>query len=338
MNNLFYHKNKELTSYNSFKTKAFAQYFIEPQTIDEIKQCIVDFDRKPILILGEGCNLFFTKNFDGLVIKPQLFGIQEIKDQSIEDDEILIEAMASENWDQFVKYCVDRNYSNIENLSLIPGTVGASPVQNIGAYGVEVKDYIQYVKAIDLKTGKTVVLQNKECSFTYRSSLFKQTERYIITSVCFILKKNFEYRPKYADLNNALAHLSNPTVNDVRETVIKIRQNKLPNESELPNAGSFFKNPYLCKSLAEILKVNYPDIPLYPINDDLVKTSAAFLIDKVGLKGIRIGKIGTYPKQPLIVVNYGSEDGNEIVSFMKIIQQKIKDVFGINLEPEVRIL
>lgn len=335
---MFYHKNKELTSYNSFRTKAFAKYFIEPQTIDEIRQCIVDFAHKPILILGGGCNLFFTKNFDGLVIKPKLYGIYEIKDQSIEDDQILIEAMASENWDQFVKYCVDHNYSNIENLSLIPGTVGASPVQNIGAYGVEVKDCIHSVKAIDLKTNEIVVFQNDQCSFTYRSSVFKQTDRYIITSVCFILKKNFEYIPKYADLNNALAHLSNPTVNDVREMIIKIRQNKLPDETELPNAGSFFKNPYICKNQAEILKINYPDIPLYSINDDLVKTSAAFLIDKVGLKGKRIGNIGTYPKQPLIVVNYGSEDGNEIVAFMQIIQQKIKEVFGISLEPEVRIL
>ena len=329
-----YQKNIQLQLYNSFKTKAVAKIFFEPQNIEELKKCIEDFQSEPKLVIGSGCNLFFTKNFEGLVIKPNLYGIQVTDDT----DFVYIEAMASENWDQFVQYCVDRKYTGVENLSLIPGTVGASPIQNIGAYGAEVKDVIEKVKAIDVETNKIVEFTNTECKFAYRDSFFKQNNHYVITSVVFKLNKSFTYIPKYADLNKSLEHVQNPTLQDVRDAVIQVRRNKLPDEKLLPNAGSFFKNPYLTKEQATILQKQYADLPLYPINDEYVKTSAAFLIDRAGFKGKQIGNIGTYPKQALIIVNYGATDGNEIVSFMKIIQQNVLDAFGVELEPEVWIL
>lgn len=337
MDNL-YKENIQLKDYNSFTTAALARYYAEPKNEAELKQCIIDSSDKRVLILGGGNNVFFTKDFDGLVIRPQLFGIKKIDDQSIKPNQVLIEAMASENWDQFVQYCVDHNYANLENLSLIPGTVGASPVQNIGAYGVEVKDCIHTVRALDLKTGKIKVFTNSDCLFAYRDSIFKQTENYIIISVSFILNKSFSYIPKYNDLNKALEHIKAPTIEDVRSAVIKIRENKLPNEKVLPNAGSFFKNPLITRALSEKLKLKFPDLPLFESNNGLLKTSAAFLIDKAGLKGKRDGFIGTYPNHALIIVNYGSTDGNDIISFMKMIQEKVFDLFEIMLEPEVRIL
>lgn len=330
-----YQYNIQLQPYNSFQTKAFAKVFFEPQNINELQECIEDFKSEPKLVIGSGCNLFFTKDFEGLAIKPHLFDITTIDKTT---DSISIEVMASENWDEFVQYCVDRKYAGLENLSLIPGTVGASPVQNIGAYGAEVKDVIQKVRAIDIQTNEIVEFTNKECHFAYRDSYFKQNNHYIITSVVFKLNKQFTYTPKYADLNKSLEHLESPTLQDVRDAVIHVRRNKLPDEKLLPNAGSFFKNPYLTKEQAANLQQQYADLLLYPIDSETVKTSAAFLIDRAGFKGKQIGNIGTYPKQALIIVNYGATDGNEIVSFMKLIQKSVFDKFGVELEPEVRIL
>lgn len=330
-----YQYNIQLQPYNSFRTKAIAKIFFEPQNIEELQKCIEDFKSETKLIIGSGCNLFFTQDFDGLVIKPNMYGVSIIEESK---DSVLIEAMASENWDKLVQNCVAKKYAGFENLSLIPGTVGASPIQNIGAYGTEVKDVIEKVKALDTRTNEIIEFTNTECNFAYRDSYFKQNNHYIITSVVFRLNKEFSYTPKYADLNKALEHIQNPTLQDVRDAVIQVRENKLPDEKQLPNAGSFFKNPYLTKEQADSLQQQYIDLPIYPINSETVKTSAAFLIDRAGFKGKQIGNIGTYPKQALIIVNYGAIDGTEIVSFMKIIQQSVFDKFGIELEPEVRIL
>lgn len=333
-----YQYNTQLKPYNSFRTEALAKIFCEPTDINQLRQCLTDYPQEHKLILGRGCNLFFTKNFDGLVIKPVMLGIREISDDSDDSEHVFLEVMGSEDWDQLVEYCVDKGYAGLENLSYIPGTVGASPVQNIGAYGAEVKDCIHEVVALNMETLEVVSLSNAECEFAYRDSIFKKLDNYIIISVVFLLKRSYTYTPKYADLNKELEGVAEPNIREVRDAVIRIRQRKLPNEKELPNCGSFFKNPYITQQEAEHILKEYPDLPLYPLPNGLIKTSAAFLIDRAGYKGKQIGQIGTYPKQALIIVNYGSTDGNDIVSFMKEIQHIVADKFNINLEPEVRIL
>lgn len=333
-----YQYNTQLKPYNSFRTEALAKIFCEPTDINQLRQCLSDHPQEPKLILGGGCNLFFTKNFDGLVIKPIIKGIREISDDSDDSEHVFLEVMGSEDWDQLVEYCVDKGYAGLENLSYIPGTVGASPVQNIGAYGAEVKDCIHEVIALNMDTLEVVSFSNAECEFTYRDSIFKKQDNYIIISVVFLLNRSYTYTPKYADLNKELEEIAEPTIKEVRDAVIRIRQRKLPNEKELPNCGSFFKNPYITKEMAENIQREYSDLPLYPLQNGLIKTSAAFLIDRAGYKGKQIGQIGTYPKQALIIVNYGSTDGNDIVFFMKEVQQAVAEKFNINLEPEVRIL
>ena len=333
-----YYRQIQLKDYNSFKTEALAKIFCKPATIQELRQCLLDFPDEKKLIIGGGCNIFFTRDFDGLVIHPYIKGLREISDEEEEDEDIFLEVNASEDWDEFVAYCVDRGFAGLENLSYIPGTVGAAPIQNIGAYGTEVKDVIREVVAVDMETGETVSFSNAECEFGYRDSVFKRTNKYLVISVVFHLKRTFVYIPQYADLNKELEDIEEPSIQDVRNAVIRVRQRKLPDEKVLPNAGSFFKNPYICKAHAEKLLQDYPNIPLFPQRDDIFKTSAAFLIDKAGYKGKRVGDIGTYSNQPLIIVNYGSADGNDIIRFMKEIQGAVKDMFHIELEPEVRIL
>lgn len=332
-----YYTKTQLKNYNSFKTEALAKIFCKPTTIEELRKCLSDYPHEKKLIIGGGCNLFFTKDFDGLVIYPHIKGLREISDEEEEDEDIFLEVNASENWDEFVAYCVERGFVGLENLSLIPGTVGAAPIQNIGAYGAEVKDVIREVVAVDMETGETLSFSNAECEFGYRDSVFKRTNKYLILSVVFHLKRTFVYVPKYADLNKELEDIEEPSIQDVRDAVIRVRQRKLPDEKVLPNAGSFFKNPYITQEHADKIKAEYPDLPAFPYKDGLVKTSAAFLIDKTGYKGKRVGDIGTYPNQPLIIVNYGSADGNDIVRFMNEIQGAVKSIFGIELEPEVRI-
>ena len=332
-----YYRQFSLKNYNSFKTEASAKIFCQPKSVEELRRCLTEHPYEQKLIIGGGCNLFFTKDFDGLVIHPELKGLREISDEEEEDEDIFIEVNASEDWDEFVAYCVERGFAGLENLSLIPGTVGAAPIQNIGAYGAEVKDVIHEVVAINMVTGEAVSFSNAECEFGYRDSIFKRTNKYLIISVVFHLKRTFVYTPKYFDLNKELEDIEEPTIQDVRNAVIRVRQRKLPDEKVLPNAGSFFKNPYISQEQVEKIKTDYPELPAFLQKDGSVKTSAAFLIDKAGYKGIRIGNIGTYPNQPLIIVNYGSSDGNDILRFMREIQSAVKDTFNIELEPEVRI-
>lgn len=334
-----YLQKYQLKDYNSFKTEAIAKMFCSPQNVSELQKCLKDNPNEKKLIIGGGCNLFFTKDFDGLVICPNIKGLREAWDDEDfeEEEEVYIEVNASENWDEFVAYCVENGFAGLENLSYIPGTVGASPVQNIGAYGAEVKDVIREVVALDINTGEVVSFNNAECEFGYRDSIFKQTQKYVIVSVVFHLKKEFKYIPKYIDLNNELEDIESPTLQDVRDAVIRIRQRKLPDEKVLPNAGSFFKNPCISKELSDKLIEQYPTMPAFPQRDGSIKTSAAFLVDQSGYKGKRVGNVGTYPNQPLIVVNYGTADGNEIVRFMNEIQTAVLNTFGIQLENEVRI-
>lgn len=333
-----YYRQIQLKKYNSFRTEAQAKLFCSPQSVKDLCQCIADYPAEEKLVIGGGCNLFFTKDFDGLVIYPQIKGLREMSDEEEEDEDVFVEVNASEDWDTFVAYCVERGFAGVENLSYIPGTIGASPVQNIGAYGSEVKDTIREVVAVDIHTGEVISFSNHECEFAYRDSIFKRTGRYIIVSVVFHLKRTFTYIPKYFDLNKELENVEKPTIQDVRDAVIRIRQRKLPDEKVLPNCGSFFKNPYITREHAEKIAIDYPELPIFPYKDNLIKTSAAFLIDCAGYKGKRDGDVGTYPNQPLIIVNYGTSDGKEIVRFMNEIQAAVKDTFNIELEPEVRIL
>lgn len=324
--------NFQLQTYNSFRTKATAKLFAKPRTIDEIIELLKQYPNEKKLILGNGCNLFFTKPFDGLVIKPIISGISVIDDNA---ENVTIEVGAAQDWDELVEYCVNRGWSGIENLSLIPGAVGAAPIQNIGAYGTEVKDVIVKVKTIEMATQAIKEFNNAECEFEYRNSIFKQTRNYIITSVIFQLSKSFSYREKYIDLKVELAHTPSPTLKQVREAIISIRKRKLPNHLEIPNAGSFFKNPIITTTEKDSLLEALPSAPIYNIDTNSFKTSAAYLIEQAGYKGKRKGNVGTYENHALIIVNYGSDDGNDIADFMHEIQKVVKTKYNIELEPEV---
>lgn len=326
--------NIQLKPYNSFRTQAFAKLFCEPTTVDELSKIIKRYPEEKKLIIGGGFNLFFTKDYDGLVIHPQIKGTNILYEDA---NLIEIEASASENWDNFVEHCVNNNYAGLENLSLIPSSVGAAPVQNIGAYGAEVKDVITLVRTINIHTGEQKDFTNENCEFEYRDSIFKRTGDYVITSVVFRLKKLFTYREKYIDLTNELKGNKYPTMKDVRDAIIRIRTRKLPDYKLLPNAGSFFKNPYLTYEQKENLLVKLPNATIHNLNENCFKTSSAFLLDKAGYKNKREGLVGTYKHHSLIIVNYGTEEGKDIVNFVEQIQNSVHSQFDIWLEPEVRI-
>jgi len=326
--------NIQLQPYNSFRTKAVARLFCEPQSAGELSDILQLFLHEKKLILGAGCNIFFTKEFDGLIIKPAMRGIKILSET---DSEVVLEAGAAEDWDTFVAYAVSKGFAGLENLSLIPGSVGASPVQNIGAYGTEAKDTVLRVNAVDIRTGDRIIFTSEECAFAYRDSIFKRTCRYIITSVVFRLSKSFTYKEKYIDLSRELEGVPSPTLSQVREAIIRIRTRKLPDYTVLPNAGSFFKNPLLTKEEKEMLQQRLVDLPVYNVGEERFKTSAAFLIEKAGYKGKRRGMVGTYEHHSLIIVNYGTDNGNEIADFMREIQREVSQQFEVMLEPEVWI-
>ena len=328
------HNNIQLKNYNSFNTKSIAKLFCEPETQEDISDLLRTYSKEKKLILGAGYNLFFTKDFNGLVIKPSIKGIKIVSE---DDSSVIIEAGAGVEWDILVEDCVSKGYAGLENLSLIPSSVGASPIQNIGAYGSEAKDTIILVKTVDLQTGKYQEFTNSECQFGYRNSIFKQTNRYIITSVVFKLSKSFTYKEKYIDLSRELVNIDSPTIKQVRDAIVKIRTRKLPDTKILPNAGSFFKNPVLTEDEKNSLQKTVLDAPIYNIGDNKFKTSAAFLIEKAGFKGKRNGMVGTYEHHALVIVNYGTNNGKEISDFASQIQQEVLKRFCINLEPEVWI-
>jgi len=328
------HNNIQLQNYNSFNTKSIAKLFCEPETQEDISDLLRTYSKEKKLILGAGYNLFFTKDFNGLVIKPSIKGIKIVSE---DDSSVIIEAGAGVEWDILVEDCVSKGYAGLENLSLIPSSVGASPIQNIGAYGSEAKDTIILVKTVDLQTGKYQEFTNSECQFGYRNSIFKQTNRYIITSVVFKLSKSFTYKEKYIDLSRELVNIDSPTIKQVRDAIVKIRTRKLPDTKILPNAGSFFKNPVLTEDEKNSLQKTVLDAPIYNIGDNKFKTSAAFLIEKAGFKGKRNGMVGTYEHHALVIVNYGTNNGKEISDFASQIQQEVLKRFCINLEPEVWI-
>ena len=297
-----------------------------------------EISAKDIIVLGGGSNILFTKNFNGCIVKNEISGIEVLDEDS---SSVRIKAGGGVNWNEFVNFAVDNNWAGIENLILIPGTVGASPVQNIGAYGQEVKDVILSVEAFDLINLKEITFLNSDCKFSYRNSTFKQEikNKIIITSVVFELKKSFTPILTFPAVSNILSEkkIINPTIRQFADAIVEIRNQKLPDYNSLGNCGSFFTNPFLDKNDFEDFHKNNSDAPFFSYQEGY-KLSAGWLIEKCGWKGKRIGNVGCYKDHSLVIVNYGGATGKEVLHFADMIKQSVKDKFGIMLDYEVNII
>ena len=328
--------NYSLKKYNSFAIDVFCDFFFSANSINEIKKSILSTDFKHKFILGEGSNILLTKNIKGLCIKINNLGIK-LKEEKKEF--VIIEAKAGENWNNLVNWCINRNYGGIENLALIPGSVGAAPIQNIGAYGVELKDVFYSCLAIDRQTGKLIELSNKECHFKYRSSIFKTTlkDKYVIISVCLKLKKKPFHilKTNYGDIQKITP--AAPNIQNIANAIISIRQKKLPDPKKTGNAGSFFKNPIISYLKYQKLRSKYPNLPHFPHSKNKVKIPAAWLIEKSNFKGIKKGETAVHKNQALVLINLGKASGKDILCLSKKIQQTVKKNFDIVLSPEVTI-
>ncbi|APG64788.1 UDP-N-acetylenolpyruvoylglucosamine reductase [Tenacibaculum todarodis] len=331
-------QNISLKRYNTFGISVNAKRFISITSVYELQQLLKI--EKDIFLISGGSNMLLTKDINKLVVHIDIKGISIDRENY---NDIYLTVNAGENWHEFVLWCVSQNYGGIENLSLIPGNVGTCPIQNIGAYGVEVKDTITQVEAIEIETGKLVVFPAKECQFGYRNSIFKNEVKgkYVITSVSFQLTKNeHKLNTSYGAIETELTskNIENPTLKDVSDAVISIRQSKLPDPKKIGNSGSFFKNPVILKSLFDKLQKKHPKIPSYPVSDETLKVPAGWLIEQSGFKGKRFGEFGVHEKQALVLVNYGNASGKEIFALAQKIQKTIKENFEIDLEIEVNII
>ncbi|MGZ0014953.1 UDP-N-acetylmuramate dehydrogenase [Yeosuana sp. AK3] len=331
--------NISLKPYNTFGIDVSAKYFISVSSLNELKSVLALEEYPNKLILGGGSNMLLTKNQDKLVIHVNLKGIEII----VENDEfVIVKANAGENWHEFVLWCMDKNFGGIENLSLIPGNVGTAPIQNIGAYGVELKDTFVSCEAILLSDLSMLTFFKSECLFGYRDSIFKQQkDRYVITSVTFkFTKHNHQLNIHYGTIASELELMKvvNPTIQDISKAVISIRESKLPNPKIIGNSGSFFKNPVISRKQFEDLLQNFPDAPSYPVSENEIKVPAGWLIEKAGFKGKRFGHYGVHKNQALVLVNYGGANGNDILNLSKLIQKTILRIFNISMEAEVNIL
>ncbi|MCY2688057.1 UDP-N-acetylmuramate dehydrogenase [Salinimicrobium sp. TH3] len=332
--------NVSLKPYNTFGIDVSARKLVEVTSVEELREVLKNMYASELLILGGGSNMLLTKDVKQTVIYINLKG-REILEET--EDEVVVQAMAGENWHEFVLFCINKGFGGLENLSLIPGKVGTAPIQNIGAYGVELKDSFVSCTAMDLQTLQLKTFSREECRFGYRDSIFKNEAKgkYIITSVSFRLhKRDHELNTSYGSIDQYLEEqgVKNPTIGDVSKAVISIRQSKLPDPRELGNSGSFFKNPVVSKETLKELQQEFPEIPFYEIDEDHVKVPAGWLIDRAGLKGFREGDAGVHKKQALVLVNYGNATGQEILALSGKIQQKIKEMFGIEIIPEVNII
>lgn len=336
----FIREEVDIADYNTMGVAANVRYFAEVNSIEEVKAAIT-FSRNehlPMYFLGGGSNVLFIDDYDGLLVLMNIKG-KEIMEEN--DEKVLLKVGAGENWHELVMYCVEEGWGGIENLSLIPGSVGAAPIQNIGAYGVELDQVFVSLEAIEISSGNRKTFSKEECRFGYRDSIFKNElkGKYVITSVVIELKKNPEINTSYRALSDALSdkHITKPTIQDVSNTVIEIRQSKLPDPEEIGNTGSFFKNPVISKERFEPLHKEYPEIPHYPADEE-IKIPAAWLIDQCGWKGKRFGDAGVHKMQALVIVNYGNATGTEIWDLAQKIQHSVKETFGIALSPEVNIV
>ncbi len=332
--------NVSLKNYNTFGIDAKARQFVAVHSVDELREVLRGHAGEPKFILGGGSNMLLTQDVDALVIHIDLKG-KIVVDQT--DDFVTVEAQAGENWHEFVLWTIGQDFGGLENMSLIPGNVGTTPIQNIGAYGTEIKDTMVSCQAIEIATGNLRTFTNAECRFGYRESVFKQAlkNQYIITSVRFRLTKtNHKINTSYGDILSELAknNIENPTLKDVSNAVIAIRQSKLPNPKELGNSGSFFKNPVISKSEFEKVQARFPDIRFFPVSDTEVKVPAGWLIEQAGFKGKRFGDAGVHKNQALVLVNYGNATGAEILAVSQNIQRTILEQFGIAIEAEVNVV
>ncbi|MCE6989085.1 UDP-N-acetylmuramate dehydrogenase [Dyadobacter sp. CY323] len=334
-------KDFSLRHYNTFGLEATADYYAEAQSVQELTEILQDpvWKSAPKFILGGGSNVLFTKNVDALVIHPEIQGIHKIKEDELN---VWLKVGAGEIWHNFVMYCVEKNYGGAENLALIPGTVGAAPMQNIGAYGAEIKDIIESVEAVEIETGDVRIFSKAECNFGYRESIFKKEAKnqYIITGATLILSKNPVLNVGYGDVQRTLQEMNatEPSVKYVSEAIMKIRRSKLPDPAVIGNAGSFFKNPEIPVKQFELLKDVFPGVPGYPVNDEKTKVPAGWLIEQAGWKGFREGNIGVHEKQALVLVNYGGGTGSEIKLLSERIQDSVEAKFGIRLNAEVNFV
>lgn len=335
-------ENVNLKPYNTFGIEAQTRYFCKISNEEQLEELLSSevYKNERHLILGGGSNILFTKDFDGLIIKVDLMGIQNAKQTDHTND---VTVRSGEPWHSLVLYCVQHNLGGIENLSLIPGTVGAAPIQNIGAYGVEIKDVLKKVDAINLSTGERKTFTNAECMFGYRESIFKLDlkEKYFISSVTLtVTTKNHLLNTHYGAIQDTLnaMHVTEPTIKTISDAVIHIRKTKLPDPSTIGNAGSFFKNPTIALSQYEQLKSLYSEIPGYPSVNQSVKVPAGWLIEACGWKGKRIDNTGVHAQQALVLVNYGNGKGAEIFQLAKNILLSVKEKFDITLTPEVNII
>ncbi len=334
-------KNFSLKQFNTFAVDASAKAFVNAADEDEMFEILSaeELQSYPKFILGGGSNVLFTKDYEGLVIRNSIPGIEIIKE---DDDSAIVEAGAGVIWNDLVNYCVDRNLGGIENLALIPGTAGAAPIQNIGAYGEELSETFNSLRGFYIDTVKPAIFYKSDCNFGYRNSIFKNElkGRFVVTKIQLKLNKNPEIKTGYGNVRDELEKTgkSSFTIKDVRDAVVKIRKEKLPDPAMIGNAGSFFKNPEVRPEQYNLLKENFPDIKAYPLDNGNIKLPAAWLIDRAGWKGFRKGNTGTHNRQALVIVNHGGASGEEILHFAKEIKRSVYEKFEVVLEEEVNIL
>ena len=330
-------ENFDLQKHNTFGVPARARYFLALTTEEDLHLLPGLLKNQELLILGGGSNILFRKDFEGMVIHPVMKGIRVLDEDR---DSVLVRAMAGENWDRFVAWTVEQGWGGLENLSYIPGNTGASPIQNIGAYGVEVKDHIEWVDAMGLADGEYKRFDQAACRFGYRDSIFKNEWKglVLVVSVVFRLMKRPVFRTDYAQLEDELQRSGRTGLADIRAAVINIRKRKLPDPAVTGNAGSFFKNPVIPLSDYETLRREFPEIPGYPADENRIKTAAAWRIDQCEWKGYREGDAGVHPLQPLVLVNHGKATGQDIFNLSEKILESVRKKFGIVLEREVTVI
>jgi len=332
-------RNVSLLPFNTFGLDVKAENFVEVSSLEELRQSL-NTGIQPVMLLGGGSNVLFAGDVPGLVVKNNLKGIQVIREFK---NKVWVEVGGGENWHQFVLWAVANHYGGVENMSLIPGTVGASPIQNIGAYGVELKDVFVRLKALHLSTGKNKTFRHTACQFGYRDSVFKREEKgkWCITSVVFTLTKSpHRLNTSYGDISKTLEAngISTPTIADVSRAVVQIRTSKLPDPAKIGNCGSFFKNPETDRAVLNHILVTHPQAPHYPLSDGRVKIPAGWLIEQCGWKGKRVGNTGSYERQALVLVNHGGATGEEVKNLAQAIIESVQAKFGVRLEAEVNIL
>lgn len=333
------HTNFDLKPYNTFGISVHANRYATFSSIEELQSLLAERNNDPLLILGGGSNLLLTQDFQGFVLKNEIGGIEVLSETA---DEAMVRSGAGETWHEFVLTCIELNLSGLENLSLIPGSVGASPMQNIGAYGVEIKDCFESLTAYHLESGEVHTFDNKDCAFGYRESVFKHQFKgqYVICTVTFRLKKNAVVNTSYGAISAELDKQGfvNPGIREVSNAVIAIRQSKLPDPKVIGNAGSFFKNPIVENAVYDAIKLNYPEAPFYPVDEHHGKLAAGWLIEQAGWKGKTIDTYGVHTLQALVLVNYGGSTGSQIYDLSSQIISDIESKFGVTLEREVNIL